>query len=118
MMSKNNVAFGLERYDEVCAIAFDRYLSTSSISKWLANFVGNYRHHVPAKLLCRICRGKDAADRTPRQRLAELSTIEVNRSRHREPVTIAAWGAQMSKVYAGLLVAIALIAMAAIGTLP
>jgi hypothetical protein len=32
-MSKDNVAFGLERYDEVCAIAFDRYLSTSSISK-------------------------------------------------------------------------------------
>ena len=32
-MSKNNVTFGLERDDEVSAIALDRHLSTSSISK-------------------------------------------------------------------------------------
>jgi hypothetical protein len=46
-MSENNVAFRLERYDEVCAIAFNRYFSPSSVSKRLANFVGNYRHHAP-----------------------------------------------------------------------
>ena len=43
-MSENNVTFGLERYDEICAIAFDRHSSPSSISKRFANFVGNYRH--------------------------------------------------------------------------
>jgi hypothetical protein len=42
MMSENNVAFGLERYDEICAITFDRHSSPSSISKRFANFVGNY----------------------------------------------------------------------------
>jgi hypothetical protein len=78
-MSKNYVAFGLERYDEVSAVSLDRHLSTSSIPKRLTNFVGNYRHHTPLKLLCSV--GKDAADRAPRQRRAELSTIEVNRSR-------------------------------------
>jgi hypothetical protein len=41
-MSENNVAFGLERYDEICAITFDRHSSPSSISKGFANFVGNY----------------------------------------------------------------------------
>jgi hypothetical protein len=44
MMSENNVAFGLERYDEICAIAFNRHGSPSPISKRLADFVGNYRH--------------------------------------------------------------------------
>jgi hypothetical protein len=33
MMSKNYVTFRLERYDEISAIAFNRHLSTSSISK-------------------------------------------------------------------------------------
>jgi hypothetical protein len=47
MMSKNNVAFRLERYDEFCAIAFNRHSSPASISKRLANFVGDYRHHTP-----------------------------------------------------------------------
>ncbi len=32
-MSENNVALRLERYDEVSAIAFNRHLSTSSISE-------------------------------------------------------------------------------------
>jgi len=53
-MSKNNVAFGLERHDEICAIALYRHSSPSSISKRLANFVGNYRHDAPLKLLYRI----------------------------------------------------------------
>ena len=44
-MSENNVAFGLERYDEVCAIAFNRHFSPPSISKRLANSIGDYRHH-------------------------------------------------------------------------
>jgi hypothetical protein len=47
MMSENNVAFRLERYDEVRAIAFDGHFSPSSVSKRLANFVGNYRHDAP-----------------------------------------------------------------------
>jgi len=46
-MSENNVAFGLVRYDEICAIALDRYLATSSISTRLEDIVGNYRHHAP-----------------------------------------------------------------------
>jgi hypothetical protein len=46
-MSENDVAFRLERYDEVCAIAFNRYSPSSSISKRLTNFVGDYRHHAP-----------------------------------------------------------------------
>ena len=46
-MSENNVAFGLVRYDEICAIALDRHLSTSSISTRLEDLVGNYRHHAP-----------------------------------------------------------------------
>jgi hypothetical protein len=83
-MSENNVAFGLVRYDEVCAIALDRYLATSSISTRLEDLVGNHRHHAPLKMLCWILVGKGAADRAPRQRRVELSTIEVNRSRHRE----------------------------------
>ena len=33
MMPKNNVAFRLERYDEVSAIALDRHFSPSPISK-------------------------------------------------------------------------------------
>ena len=44
-MSENNVAFGLERYDEVRAIAFNRHFSPSPISKRLANSIGNYRHY-------------------------------------------------------------------------
>jgi hypothetical protein len=51
MMSKNNVAFGLVRHDEVRAIALNRYLSASSISTRLEDLVGNYRHHAPLKLL-------------------------------------------------------------------
>jgi hypothetical protein len=50
-MSENNVAFRLERYDEVCAIAFNRHLSPSSISKRLANSIGNYSHHAPWRLI-------------------------------------------------------------------
>jgi hypothetical protein len=73
-MSKNNVAFGLERYDEVSAIPLDRHLSPSSISTRFKNPVGTYRHHAPLKLLCSV--RKDAADRAPRQRRAELSTTE------------------------------------------
>ena len=46
-MPENNVAFWLERYDEICAIAFNRHSSPSSISKKLANFVGNHRHDAP-----------------------------------------------------------------------
>jgi hypothetical protein len=46
-MSENNVAFRLERYDEVCAIAFNRHFSPSSITKRLANSIGNYRHYAP-----------------------------------------------------------------------
>jgi hypothetical protein len=76
-MSKNDVALGLERDNEVCAIALDGHLSTSSISTRLKDPFGNYRHHAPLKLLCRIGRGKDVADRARRQRRAELSTIEV-----------------------------------------
>jgi hypothetical protein len=55
-MAKNNVAFRLKRYDEIGAIALDRHLSTASIPKRLANFVRNYRHHTPLKLLCHIGR--------------------------------------------------------------
>ena len=50
-MSENNVAFRLERYDEVCAIAFNRHFSPSSISKRLANSIGHYRHHAPWRLI-------------------------------------------------------------------
>ena len=46
-MPENNVAFRLERYDELRAIAFNRHFSPSSISKRLADFIGNYRHHAP-----------------------------------------------------------------------
>jgi hypothetical protein len=56
-MSKNNVTFRLERYDKVFAIAFDGNFSPSSISKGLANFVGNYRHNAPLTRLYRILRG-------------------------------------------------------------
>jgi hypothetical protein len=58
-MSENNVAFGLECYDEVRAIAFDGHFSPSFISKRLANFVGNYRHDAP---LWRSHRSAAAAD--------------------------------------------------------
>jgi hypothetical protein len=46
-MSENDVAFRLERYDEVCAVALNRHFSPSSISKRFANSIGNYRHHAP-----------------------------------------------------------------------
>jgi hypothetical protein len=55
-MSKYDVAFRLVRYDEICAIALDRYLATSSISTRLEDIVGNYRHHAPLILLCGIGR--------------------------------------------------------------
>jgi hypothetical protein len=51
MMPEDYVAFGLERYDEVRAIALDRHSSPSSISKRLANSIGNYRHHAPRPLI-------------------------------------------------------------------
>ena len=46
-MSENNVAFRLERYDEVSAIAFDRHLSPSPIPKRLADLIGDYGHQAP-----------------------------------------------------------------------
>ena len=46
-MTENNVTFGLERYDEVRAIAFNRHSPPASISKRFANLVGDYRHHTP-----------------------------------------------------------------------
>jgi hypothetical protein len=55
-MPKNNVLFRLVRYDEVIVIAPDRHSPTSSISKRLANFVGDYRHHASsaAALIVRL----------------------------------------------------------------
>jgi hypothetical protein len=76
MMSENNVAFRLECYDEVSAIAFNRYSSPSSISKRFANFVGDHRHHAPlAADRLRVAPPRNnAAVRGPRQRRVELST--------------------------------------------
>ena len=101
-MSENNVAFRLERYDKVSAISLDRHLSTSPIPKRLANFVGNYGHHAPLKLLCRIgrkgCVGSSSASKVraaeaggeerrsggQRQaRRAPLSSPKIRRCRHR-----------------------------------
>ena len=74
-MSENNVAFRLECYDEVIAIAFNRHSSPSSISKRFANFVGDHRHHAPlaADRLRVAPPGNSGADRGSRQMRAELS---------------------------------------------
>jgi hypothetical protein len=77
MMSKNNVAFGLERYDKVYAIAFNRHCSPSSISKRLANFVGDYRHHAPLAAGSVAPPRNSAADQGSRQRPAVLSTDRI-----------------------------------------
>lgn len=114
-MSKNDVALRLERYDEVSAIALDRHLSTSSISTRLEDLVGNYRHDAPRNCSAGSFR-KDAADRAARQRRAELSTTGLPKPPRRIRYN-GRHEAQMSKVHAVLLVGVALIAMAAIGTL-
>ena len=69
-MSENNVALRLERYDEVCTIAFNRHFSPSSISKRLANSIGNYRHTHPWRLIGdALCRAlHSATDQGSRQR--------------------------------------------------
>jgi hypothetical protein len=76
MMSENNVAFGLEGYDEVSAIAFNRHCSPASISKGFANFVDDRRHRAPlaADRLHVAPPRNSAAHRGSRQRRAELST--------------------------------------------
>ena len=63
-MSKNDVAFGLERYDEICAISFNRHSSSSSISKRLANFVGDHRHDVPLLVSTEVLWGRVGEART------------------------------------------------------
>jgi len=73
-MSENNVAFRLERYDEVSAIAFNRHFSPSSISKRLAilSVTTDITHlwRLTDDALCR--RAIVAADLGPRQSRAEL----------------------------------------------
>jgi hypothetical protein len=63
-MSENNVAFRLERHDEIGPIAFDRHFSSSSISKRLADFVDNYWHNAPPQILYWIVRKRCGGSRS------------------------------------------------------
>jgi hypothetical protein len=52
-MTEYNMAFRLECDDEVSAIALDRHLPASSISKRLSNFIDDYRHDTPRNYAAR-----------------------------------------------------------------